>query len=315
LIVALELRDLVPLLETVLKSDSRSMDSRAHAAEALVSLRHDGRLSAVTPLLAEPQTPATLRQQILQAVLEPTDKSTVATMTAAVQMLSASHQLQLANRLAGTSAGAELLLQLIEQGHAGGRLLQNPALAARLKACGLPDIDQRIVTLTKNLPAVNEQLRTLMDHRRQRFRMQPGSAKQGVDVYRKNCAACHRIGTLGEKIGPQLDGIGNRGLDRLLEDILDPNRNVDGAFRTTTLALRSGRIVSGLVRREEGQTLVLADDRGKEFSIPRSEIEEESVSAVSLMPGNLGEVLTEAQLCDLLAFLLSQGQAPAETSR
>ena len=67
----------------------------------------------------------------------------------------------------------------------------------------------------------------------------------------------------GAKIGPQLDGIGIRGLERLLEDTLDPSRNVDQAFRTTILNLKSGQVVSGLLLKEEGEVLVLADAAGK----------------------------------------------------
>ena len=38
-------------------------------------------------------------------------------------------------------------------------------------------------------------------------------------------------------VGPQLDGVGTRGLERLIEDVLDPNRNVDPAFRASHVTL------------------------------------------------------------------------------
>ena len=44
-------------------------------------------------------------------------------------------------------------------------------------------------------------------------------------------------GGKGNRIAPQLDGIGSRGLERLLEDTLDPRRIVDQAFRTSVLTL------------------------------------------------------------------------------
>jgi len=107
-------------------------------------------------------------------------------------------------------------------------------------------------------------------------------------------------------VGPQLDGIGNRGLERLLEDVLDPNRNVDRAFRTHTLALRNGDIFSGLPRREEGELLVLADSTGKEISIPKKDIQDRRESDTSLMPENFGEVIPLLDFNDLMAFLLSK---------
>ena len=92
--------------------------------------------------------------------------------------------------------------------------------------------------------------------------------------FKKNCASCHRIGDEGARIGPTLDGIGVRGVDRLLEDMLDPNRNVDQAFRTTQIVTTAGTIVSGLVLREEGEIVVLADAQGKEVRVPSAEIDQ-----------------------------------------
>ena len=117
---------------------------------------------------------------------------------------------------------------------------------------------------------------------------------------------CHQIGGQGAKIGPQLDGIGIRGIDRLLEDILDPNRNVDQAFRSTTLALKNGQIVSGLVLREEGEVVVLADVQGKEVRVSKNTIEERSVSQLSPMPANLADQIPESDFNHLLAYLLAQ---------
>jgi putative heme-binding domain-containing protein len=107
-----------------------------------------------------------------------------------------------------------------------------------------------------------------------------------------------------------LDGIGARGLERLCEDVLDPNRNVDRAFRNTLVTLKDGDIVSGLFRREEGETIVLADSTGKEISISKKNIEERQETDSSLMPENFGEVITPVEFSHLMAFLLSKGAAP-----
>ena len=71
-----------------------------------------------------------------------------------------------------------------------------------------------------------------------RYRLLPQTdAGRGQVAFKKHCSSCHRVGAEGALIGPQLDGIGNRGLERVLEDVLDPNRNIDAAFHTTVLAL------------------------------------------------------------------------------
>ena len=100
--------------------------------------------------------------------------------------------------------------------------------------------------------------------------------------------------------------MGIRGLDRLLEDTLDPNRNVDQAFRVSTLALNDGRVVPGLLLRQDGEVLVLADAQGKDVRVPVSTIDDRKLSQLSPMPASLGEQIDEADYFQLIAYLLSQ---------
>jgi putative heme-binding domain-containing protein len=78
------------------------------------------------------------------------------------------------------------------------------------------------------------------------------------------------------------------------------------AFRTTTIRLADGRVVSGLVRRAEGAQLVLADNQGKEFTVAKDEIDQEAKTALSLMPANVPEIVPAEEFHDLVAYLLSQ---------
>jgi putative heme-binding domain-containing protein len=148
-----------------------------------------------------------------------------------------------------------------------------------------------------------------MDRRRAGFRSKSHRPESGVAVFEKNCAICHQVGGKGAKVGPQLDGIGSRGLDRLVEDIIDPNRNVDQTFRVTVLALKNGRVVSGLLLREEGEVLVLADAQGKEVRVPKSSVEERQTSPLSPMPANHAEQIAEDDFYRLMAYLLSKREA------
>ena len=129
---------------------------------------------------------------------------------------------------------------------------------------------------------------------------------KGAAVFEKHCANCHRIGERGAKIGPNLDGVGIRGIDRLLEDILDPSRNVDQAFRTTQIVSNDGRILTGLTLREEGQIIVLADAQGKEQRVAKDEIDQRAESQLSLMPSNVPDLVNEPDFVDLIGYLLAQ---------
>jgi len=97
----------------------------------------------------------------------------------------------------------------------------------------------------------------------------------------------------------------------LMEDVLDPNRNVDRAFRTHIITLKDGDVMSGLPRREEGELLILADATGKEISVPKKNIQARRESETSLMPENFADVIPMEDFNHLMAFLLSKSTPPA----
>ena len=155
------------------------------------------------------------------------------------------------------------------------------------------------------------QAHRLVRPRRDGFQHAKPDTGHGAKLFEKHCAVCHQLGGKGAKVGPQLDGIGTRGLDRLMEDILDPNRNVDQTLRVTNLALKNGQIVSGLLLREEGEVLIVADSKGKEVRVPKSTVDERATSPMSPMPANLVDQINEGEFYDLMAYLLSKRDIPA----
>ncbi len=232
----------------------------------------------------------------------PTKKDLVAKVA---RDLPARLQANLAESLAETNDGAELLLTLIETGSLTASHLQSATIQAKLKSHSNGHFTSSIEKLTSALPPVEEKTRRLIAARSQGFASAQADARRGRLVFEKNCAGCHQIGGRGALVGPQLDGEGLRGSERVLEDILDPNRNVDPAFHATLLALRDGRVISGLVRREEGSNLVLVDRSGKETTIPLADVEERRLTRLSAMPADFGAVIAEGELYDLVAFLLA----------
>src|SRR5262249_55248422 len=161
--------------------------------------------------------------------------------------------------LASSRDGAEELLALIEAGKASPRLLQERPIQVRLEQSRLPKWLERFAKLTAGLAPADERMNQLLKNRAENFARSAPRGALGAKVFEKNCANCHQLAGKGAKVGPQLDGVGNRPVERLLEDILDPNRNVDPNFRTTRLTLKDGRDVFGLFLREEGEIVVLAD--------------------------------------------------------
>ena len=197
-------------------------------------------------------------------------------------------------------------MKAIEAGKGSARLLQERPIVIGLENAEIAHLSERIAAVLKGLPPADQKLQELLQNRRAEFLRSAHDPARGASVFEKNCAICHQLQGKGAKVGPQLDGIGSRGLERLLEDVLDPNRNVDQSFRVTNLALQNGQVVSGLLLREEGEILIVADAQGKEIRVPKATVEERSTAQLSPMPANLSAQIPEAEFQDLMAYLLSR---------
>jgi putative heme-binding domain-containing protein len=158
--------------------------------------------------------------------------------------------------------------------------------------------------ITKDLPAEDPRITELLQSRRKGFAGAKPSPAHGAELFAKTCAGCHKIDGKGQKVGPELDAVWTRGVDRLLEDVLDPNRNVDQAFRATLIKTNDDRVISGLVLREEGELLVVQEAADKETKVALKDIAQRVLSQLSPMPGNVVDALPESDFYDLVSYLL-----------
>jgi len=149
-----------------------------------------------------------------------------------------------------------------------------------------------------------KELDDLIAKRLQQYQVGKPDLDKGRATFQLYCAACHKKGAVGTLVGPQLDGIASRGTARVIEDILDPNRNVDVAFRYTTVTLKDGGVLQGLMRREEGQAIVFADLTGRETILAKSSIAKMEATELSLMPAALGAAIPKEDFANLVAFLM-----------
>ena len=214
-------------------------------------------------------------------------------------------QCVIALQLARTSSGAEALLNSIGQGKSSPRLLRQAVIHGQLEKANLKGLEQRLEKLTANLQPVDDEIEPIIRQRRTGYLTARTSLTRGKSHFQKQCAACHRVKEDGGRIGPDLDAIGRRGLDRLLEDLLDPHRNVEPTFRRTTVVTTDGEILSGLLVRGKGTQRILIDQQGKEVVLDQDRIEEAIVSPLSAMPTGLAGHLKAAEFYDLMAYLLS----------
>jgi putative heme-binding domain-containing protein len=294
----------------IARDAKRPPDLIESAAAAAVAADRDRALALALPLIGEVSEPYPVRIAFARVLGNEDSPEVRAAIGRALKPSTASQQKELAMVLLSRKEGAGLLLELIGAGKASALLLQDRQVLERLGKAGVVGLDERIQTLTAGMPAADKRIQQAILKVAGQFHKAGGAAETGAELFTKHCAACHRFADRGGLVGPQLEGIGQRGAERLLEDILDPNRNVDEAFRTTTVALADGRVISGLRLREEAADVVFADATGKEVRVSKGEIEETNTSRVSPMPANMLDQVGEGNLPHLLAYLLRQ-QAPA----
>jgi putative heme-binding domain-containing protein len=279
---------------------------RVATFNSLVSIDPANHAALLGHVLADAAEPTGLRVQASGILARLNRPEALAQLVAGLPSAPAPLQTVIANDLLGSREGTNTLLDAIAAGKASPQLLREPGIEPRLSRSPFTGVVARAALLTKGLPPADVRVQQLLGKRHAAFVASHPDAAQGAKVFEKHCAACHQLAGKGAKVGPQLDGIGMRGLDRLLEDVLDPNRNVDQAFRLTTLSLTSGQVVSGLLLKEEGEVYVMADAQGKEVRVPKKSVEERTVSPLSPMPANFADQVPEADFNHLMAFLLAQ---------
>jgi putative membrane-bound dehydrogenase-like protein len=128
-----------------------------------------------------------------------------------------------------------------------------------------------------------------------------------LDIDKSQCLKCHRLADQGERIGPELTGVGSR-FSRiyLIESILEPSRTIAPSYGSLVVSLTNGKVLTGVKVAEDNGTLTLADNQGQKHVLTKAEIDTQQPSAVSTMPEGLEKRFTEAEFVDLIAFLTSQ---------
>ena len=290
-------------------SESGDEATRGEALAALQGINPAIAGPLLSSVLANAAAPIGLRERVANLLGAGGRKEATLALLNALPTAPSRLQSSIAAALVVRREGAEGLLDAVTAGKASARLLQEPRVSGPLGNAGVPKLAERLATLQKGLPPADVRVNALIATRRAGFGMAKAEATAGAKVYETACANCHMLGGKGGRVGPQLDGIGVRGLDRLLEDTLDPSRNVDQTFRLTTIALKDGQVLSGLLLREEGEVIVLADAQGKEIRLNKMAVEERSMAPVSPMPSNFAEQIPEADFYKLMAYLLTQRPA------
>ncbi len=138
--------------------------------------------------------------------------------------------------------------------------------------------------------------------------------KNGEKMYAATrCILCHRFAGDGGATGPDLTQLAGRFNPKdLTEAIVDPNKVVSDQFRASIVVTTSGKVYTGKIVSETANSILIVtnpEDSAAVAEVKKADIEEQKPSPTSLMPKDLLKTLNEAEVLDLLAYLLSRGNS------
>jgi len=147
----------------------------------------------------------------------------------------------------------------------------------------------------------------------------PGDRAKGEQIFfgKGNCSVCHMVRGQGGGLGPDLSRVGaarsaayliasvREPSAELSDGMVDPNNHYVDAlvYDTVTVVTREGQRITGVAKNEDTFSIQLLDTNQQLHLLLKSELQSAAHERKSLMPAYTGEMLSDAELRDLVAYL------------
>ncbi|WP_417747493.1 PVC-type heme-binding CxxCH protein [Rosistilla oblonga] len=142
---------------------------------------------------------------------------------------------------------------------------------------------------------------------RQLAKLKGGHAGRGVEVFKRVCSACHMVGDVGKKFGPDLSDIGRRfNLEQIISSIIMPNEEISKGYETVMVLTIDGATHNGFILSEDDETLSLGIANGKQIDVLKDDIDIRKPMKASSMPEGLVKTIAPVEFLDLIAYLQNQ---------
>jgi putative membrane-bound dehydrogenase-like protein len=208
------------------------------------------------------------------------------------------------NLLSGRKPWARELLTAVGKGAVPRTDLTNNYIL-RIRAFGDKKLNQQIEAVWGRVRDTPAELNALIDKMRSTLHQGRGSFARGKIVFDNQCAKCHQFDGRGHQLGPNLDGAA-RDIEYLLINVLDPNRVVGQPYYVRTVELKNGRIETGLLVAEDGQSITLKGENDVIKVIQKKDIEGKVlVQDRSIMPEGLANNMTVQDFRDLIRYTMA----------
>jgi len=148
-----------------------------------------------------------------------------------------------------------------------------------------------------------------------------GNAAHGKELFYgdANCSTCHMVAGKGGRLGPDLSAVGSaRSIESITESVRNPSRRLAWGlaestkefpqeYETATVVTADGREIKGVTMNEDSFSVQLMDTSEKIHLFEKDKLRSFKKSRVSMMPSYDATLLSDKDLQDIVAFLLSVG--------
>jgi len=294
-------------LRKVLVNRKAKLPERQKALAALVDARDEKLPGVLRELLKE----KALQREALRALGAFENAKTPKAVLEIYNHLDTAGKRDALTTLASRVSYAETLMMAIDKGEVKANEL--PAgIVRQLRAHGKKDINaklDKVWGVSRSTPEAK--LKEIAKYKKlfQAKPNKPVNLSRGRALYQRTCAQCHKLYGEGGEIGPDITGSNRNNLDYLLTNMLDPNAEIPNDYRTTILRTKDNRILVGVVRHSEGQSVTMATP-AEVVTVAKSDVASIEQQNFSMMPEGLVLAFKQDELRDLIDYLRGTSQVP-----
>lgn len=294
-------------LRSTLRNSSANPAQRQEALRALLGIRDTTLPATLQALLSDPA----LRGAATRALATFDDPATATAVLAAYPSLAGGERRDALTTLASRPAYARALLAAVAANTVPSKDL-TAEVVRQLRNLKDEPVNTALAQVYGTIRDVPADKQADIEKYKRIFRAggsTPGDAIRGRAVYAKVCQQCHTLFDTGGQVGPDLTGANRGDLDYLLQNIIDPNAVIPNEYRASTLELKDGRVVTGILKQQDDRSVVVAT-ANETVRLPRADIIETTLSQLSMMPEGLVAPLADQEFRDLIYYLSRPGQSP-----
>ncbi len=295
-----------------------AVDEKATESRRLAALQVLGRENGaahedqkIIVALLTPQNSSAIQAAAIAALGRMTADTVAATLIAGWKSYTPALQSQVLDVLLSRESWKARLLQSIDKKEVPAAQIdaRRRELLLRQRNMALRELAERLFS-----DAASVDRRKVLDDYRDITTLR-GDAAHGKEVFAKRCSTCHRLNDVGTDVGPELAALANKTPQFLLQEVLDPNRNVDGKYLEYFAATKAGQTFTGILTSESASAITLRGQEGKEQTLLRNDLDELKSTGKSLMPEGLEKDISKQDMADLFAYLGGGAEVPAALAK